>query len=1070
MQQVSAELNGFATYSVHVTHRPGAAATDARVELPREAGERLREGAATLRLSDQRTTLTLSSLSIRSISIEADVARVTLSDRRSEWHAPAVDLDGVESLGEAVALILRALGESPSLASLKRRSESLLLQHGVHANAQAQLEALLMQHGQSCIIDVRGKLRAIPLDTRLPRRASYIERDENALTSPGKVTVIGGPLLRESVLESSWVSACENESGAYVALNELLADWSVSPTALASGVLIPEGVAPLVAAATPEEEAIRTKLLEAHAWKSWLWEDDERFVAARVSVDGEVMPPLIEHDGYRALDRNLTSLADPYASPSSPEPVAAGFALDPDRKLIRFDQPTGVLNSVAPPVHDTRLEGRSLDAPPNLRVTVSRVIAASMEVMRVGMRSRGASRLVVQRGELLGIQGANAQGTRPDNANELRERARDIARRVKRATPIKLARALIAGACEATPQLGGRVEWRADAQGLVTEIIPDDNAFKLIGDAFSTPALDLPVRFEAPRASSKIRTQINAYTHGPIVMRASGTADPAEACVGAEVDSFDAASNALSITNLAPLRTPFHLANANPSEAGGWFFAAPVRQTSAGIELLEDASSETTDFDPQTATALNEATLPEGCDGLLVRALDGSTQLVLFDQPLIAQHRGNSIADYSVEVRDIDGDELDAIRRGGLQFSLVLSLSPVHQASGVGGTATERGWVPALNLKDLNSGSTEDFMRAGRGLFAETGGLHLGRLAHLPLQAGPIMADASNCTKHRYAQLTTAEGTHIECAGHISTEGFFKVPGSEFFDGPIAFTQEETQALVPIGTQYRAEIRFNPGIPHEWNNTNPMGKWVVVYNMPFTDLETPPEWQPHEDQVAAWSKNQAGPSFDWAPPPSGGPPEEAIEYPGITIKAVGYAPETDGVPDASAGGGIFFLPGELDLMSGSPWTHAGPNRSVLLHPSLGLAFGLPRFDGDGSPISGAQIKLDESGELCITPLDASGDVDEAATVHVEAQLHASGNVSSAALELAGQEANPGETPAATLWVDDDAGDLHFGDGVVLTRSASGPPEVSGSRDGNAALASLLTALDSLGIITDSTVA
>lgn len=1068
--RITAELNGIACYSAHVSHRAGTAPSTARVMLPLTDAERIRKTRATLRLSDGRTTLTIRSLIVRSVSMGDEYATVLLSDRRADWRSSAPDINSLDSLNQAVRVLLGSLDEGASLARLKRGSDTPIAINTSGLNAAQVLERLLIAHGQTLVLDPQDRLRAIELAPGLPRRASFISKQSDALEAPGAIEVLGGPLLRDATLESSWQQACMDENGELQPLADLLTDWSVAANDLAAAALIPDGIAQIVSAPTPEEEAQRIALLTQHAWRTWRWDGDEQFIAARASESGELTPPLLQHDGYRAQDRNVANLVDPYASPASPERVNIGFAIDGLSKTLHFAQPTGVLNAVTPPVHDTRLEGRTLDAAPTLQLKVAQVVSAASPLLKLRTRSRSEGTLRIQRGELLGLQDENGNNSRPDNLDELRSSARVIARAVKRALPAKFAEAEMAGVYDLYPQLAGEVIWRADQRGLITQVKASADAFARIAEAFTTRAPELPMRFDAGANEQLPRTHINAYTKGPLILRTSGNADESESYVAAEADDINASTNALSLDKLAPLRTPFHVAHTNSDQAGGWFFAAPVRKTASGFALLDDASNENADFAAITADALNGGELPEGCDGLLVQGMDGATQLVLFDRPLIAQHRGNSLTDYSVEVRDVDGDELDAIKRGGLHFSLMVCLSPEHLAQGVGGTASNPGWVPALNLKDLNSGTPEDFMRAGRGLFAETGGLNLGRLAHLPLQGGPIMADSQTCTKHRYGTASSPDGTYIETAGHIATDAFFKVRGSEHFDGPIAFTEADANALVPSGTRYRAQIMFNPGLPHTWNNSAPMGKWIIVYTMPFTDLDTPPDWQPEEDHVATWSKNQAGPSFDWAPPPSTGAPEEAIAFPGITVKAVGYAPETDDVPDASEGGGLFFIPGELDLKSGAPWAHSGPDRSVVLHPSLGLAFGLPSLDGDGAPHSGAVLHLDSNGELCIKPVDASGDTDSSKGISVKGSISADGVASVAALELTSAESNPGETPASTLWQESESGALSFGDQVVLTRNASGAPEVTGSRAGNAALASLLSALDGLGVIQDSTVA
>lgn len=140
--------------------------------------------------------------------------------------------------------------------------------------------------------------------------------------------------------------------------------------------------------------------------------------------------------------------------------------------------------------------------------------------------------------------------------------------------------------------------------------------------------------------------------------------------------------------------------------------------------------------------------------GITLTAIEeGGAQQDLFiyggHQDIVADHR--NVARWSRQVTDSDPvgknkhAHADQRRRGGIQFPFFVNMSPSHRREGVGGTDCDRGWTPTLNFKDFaEANPPEAFELAGRGLFTEQQhGQHLGRLANLPLQSGPIMADAA---------------------------------------------------------------------------------------------------------------------------------------------------------------------------------------------------------------------------------------------------------------------------------------------------------------------------------------
>ncbi|MCK6440147.1 MAG: hypothetical protein L6Q71_08105, partial [Planctomycetes bacterium] len=964
---VTATLNGRPCIEAELHHRAGAKPSTATVIMRADDGEQVARGPATLVLGDGASRVEFTSLDVTSVQTDAGIARVILADRRRGWNARVSGERKDKTLGQLVAELTKSLGERSGIANLARASETAAAQRWDDALASNAIEALLAQFGQSLVVAPDGTLAAVSNDAISLDDLPVISCEVAEVTTPG-VRVMAPRVLQEAEITGEWEPVCEDESGALRPLAELLTAWGISDADVRKACLFDGGLRKLVGDAT------KAALLERFAYRCYRIPEAERdklpLVAKRLNADNKLIAERVEHTGFRLKGRDVPALDDPYET-QTPLTPAAGYVFDGVAGTVLFDHVVGHLEPARPPVHDTRLEGRTLKEAPEIKLTASYRSGPALEVLR--RNGEGNGDIQVYRGELQGLRKANQTSSTPVNQTKLANDAAFVHERFLRALPTQKLSAKIAGAYTVGPAPYGEVLIRCnDSDGLITEIIPPHDPVRLLADAFATPPDALPSVSAAIGEEPPVTKHANAYHTGPLVLRVDRGVNESEAFIAARAKKVDPKDGHLTLDQLGPLREPFHLPNIAATKAGGWFLAAPIRVTDDGVRLLSDSETIAKDFDAIDTQSLGEGKVPHGTDGLLLQGLDGETYLALYDRPLVAQHRGNDVADYSVEVREIDGDELDAIKRGGTHFPLVVSLSYSHMQAGVGGTQASPGWAPTLNFKDYQTGTKRDFQLAGRGLFTEQRGLHLGRLAHLPLQGGPVMADAARCTKHRYGVAAGPDGMYYESAGHISTEAFFKVPGDETFDAPFSFSKELTSVGAGQGVEFQAEIKLHAEMQHAWNKRTVPHRWVITYRWPVYD-SVPPVWTPREDPPYVMEKNLAAPSCDFVPPPSTGEPPYAIPMPEPTINMTGYAPELKpGVPDPSLGGGCVYFPSDVHLKDGAPWASGGPTRYVVLHPKVGLGFGLPSLSGDGGSVSGVRMGLDGNDALFIQPVDASG--------------------------------------------------------------------------------------------------
>ncbi len=1034
--QIIATLSEVPCIAVRVTLRTGATASSALVTMRTSDADQLPAGPLALYLSDGATNETIKSFAVVGVSRQpGGIALVRLADRRGNWGARVTaTLSGV-SLAAAVARLLGLLGESTSLPGLVGGSRVIGTMRLVDQPVATALEALLARYGQGYWIGPDGKLEAISVEPLELQHPLLISHSPSSAPRPSWIRVVAPARTEAITVGGPATPVCRDLDGNWRSLSELASEWGINQSELRRAVLVPGGVRKLAG------DSPHAALLEQHAWRSYALHESARSHLPFLATGPSGESPKLMHTGFRPrYDADLAT-DDPFDTSTDLRPESAPFELDGVAGVVTFSQVTAELEAGDSPA----LESRMVLGPPSVQISAMRRTAASAVLFTVSTGPGGdGSTVTISRGDLVG------DTSDPVSNARLRRLASDAAAAARKAIPERTLRAVLAGAHLPQPAVGATIRMRADADhGLTTRITAPQAPTTRVLRAFAEPEV-APIHVASIPGSDSPPppAPVTALRTGPVILRGPD----GSAFAFAECTDIDAATGGMEVTKPAPMAGPFYLTSSGAT-AGHWAVAVPVRVIASGgsVRLLSDHATTDTDHQAVAAEAVGGTSpLPIGTDGLLVQGMDGQTMLLLPDRPLIAQNRGNE--GYSTEVREIDGDQLDADRRGPLQFPIVLALSSEHAAAGVGGTDSQRGWVPMLNLKDFTTATPEDWARAGRGLFADESGYSIGKLANRPLNGGPILTDADNCTKHRYGQVTVGTETFTECAGHLSTEAFFKLTGSDEFDGPIDFIPEKTTVEIGSGEEYQAEIKFKDELLHSWNGEIREGKWVVTYRIPIMSSPPGEEWPPDDDPRMTAPRGLTAPGHHWAPPagdPSSPPPEEEPEGPvmvpwrGETISSVGYAPlDGEGYPDPALGGGVYFMPAGMRLSDGAPWDYAGQQYWITLHPGVGLALGKPNYSDDATtPSGGFRLQLDSAQDLIVSAVADDGTGAPERSLVLDAGLDTRQNAIVA-----------GEDKA-----------LAFFGGEPVSK-----PTVSGGTDGNEALISLIEALSSLGLISNET--
>lgn len=1000
MNPITATLNDCPLLNILIRLRRGAAASEFSATMPRAAAPAPGESVQ-LTLSEGGLTRTFSQFRVsRVMDLGGGLREVHGEDLRADWSRRAVQRSFNVPAGDGTRLESGSLdgGQPWTCARLLDRlfeaaqagPELLAAPATLFVNIQiaagTPLNEAVAQSLEACglalVLHDDGSLEACAETGFEPDAARLMEQRES---SPMEYdSVIGGPALELREI-SHWQAVLPGDGspefaqGEFYPLEEVLAAWGIAEPLARQACLSDAGFEQLLGATSPNAAA-RLALLKRHAFKAF-----------RATADSELpWLPLsgVATGGFTAARllarRSVPRSSGPYDfreklfadSGWAEEP--AGWECDCERGLVFVQEPPYLLEEAAGDPHDPTRQARRLKGPPLLRLTVA--VAGNRPPFALGSGTRPllAPHLVA----LHDLEGRRV------NEPALSEAAGALLASVHASGS---AQYRFAGLTATRPNMSiSEVDIEAGAGGLTTRV------------TLEPPPASATRRPERSRASgqavaplpSGLHAPQNAYRAGPLILRAGGATPESESYLAAEALHRDARSGALELSHLGPLAHAFHAASQDPALAGRWFFVAGVEATEGGRVRILAQSGQDPRHDELEPRPLSEVrgSIPRGMKGLLI-SLGGELRLADCG-PLVSDSRGSLSPPASNLVADLEGERLSARRAGPLHFLSVLALSPTHQREGAGGSPQgPAGWVPALNFRDE---ATSARARNGRGLFAEGDGRSLGRLcAHD--QGGPLLADARRCVKHRFGEALADDGLYSEASGHLSTQAFFKVPGSELFDAPLAFVPQRFEGGVPPWPPYEAQLKYDFDGRHPWNNQIKEGLWRIQYRLPFSPT-VPPTWQPPVEppappleeppvkpppaavclpypsvQPMVGHNEVWAPSFDWVPPPSHPEAVGEVEYPGPALKSTGWAGESLGVPRTSLGGGALLLPPWRSLAQAQ---HDGGRRDSFfaLHPEVTFAFGFPGHEGAaaGRVRSGWQLWQRPDSDLQLQALDATG--------------------------------------------------------------------------------------------------
>ncbi|MCC6464174.1 MAG: hypothetical protein IT463_02405, partial [Planctomycetes bacterium] len=798
------------------------------------------------------------------------------------------------------------------------------------------------------------------------------------------VVTSGAPL--ELLDIGNWEPVLPGDGSAQLAAGELhplaqvLQAWGIQEHDARQACLSEGGFERLLPATAP---AARLALLRRHAFRLFRAPAEARAKLPWVPVGGlgaggELLPPRLELRTTRPAGiAPAHAQADAWQD-SGAQPAEAGFELDVRRGVLALEAPPFLLAAPAGGSDDPTVQARRLEGNPTLLLRV----AVRSDRPPLQWRFSGAEPAVhVDAPHLVPVLEAGEPAAL--NASTLAACAGELAAQVPDHDRREIVVAgvlswLAGGAVES-------IELQAGPGGLTTRV--------LVSPA-PLPATALPPQAAegVSRAVSSLprslHQPVNAFRVGPLVVRASGNTPEGESALAAEAVARDPRTSSLELRNLGPLAFPFFAASQEPARHGRWFFVAGAEADANGrVRVLGPDERHA----PLQAEPLQPARrrLPAGMRGLLVSLGDEPQWADI--GPLVAHARGTQPGSASSLVHDLRDNRLSGDRCGGLQLLTVLAYSPAHAAERAGGP----GWAPVLNLREGDTANPEVL---GRGLFAEGDGRSLGRLT-AALQGGPVLADAASCEKHRFGQAGADDGLYTECSGHLSTEGFFKVPGDPVHDAPLLFDPQPFTGAVPPWTPYEARIRYDAGSTHPWNRTRRPGLWRIQYRVPFLP-EVPPTWRPRINppieppaeppeapppvyptmilpegagRPAVSEHELWAPSHDWVPAPSNREQERDLPFPGPSITSEGWAGELAGLPEVALGGGCIYLPPRRALPQAQD--DGGARQTFLaLHPEVLLAFGHPGHQGaaSGRVHSGWQLGLSvEGGHLEVHATDST---------------------------------------------------------------------------------------------------
>ena len=925
------------------------------------------------------------------------------------WEPASINGDSPWGLAAAISKLFQAAGlDAPAISGPVDGAVPLNLRFSGTPLNQA-LQASLAGLGLGLSVSDSGEIAALAVGQAAFRADArrLMEMREEAAPAAGRIQVLGGQPVEILNIESGWECVSVGDGSAafsdnqFYPLSELLDAWGVSPSQARKACLSDGGFERLLAQ-TGNHAGARLSSLKRYAFRAfrapaaalshlpWL-------PVGSVAADGTLHGPVLR------LNRSVAAGAAPDVlnassfSNSGMQPTGLPFEVETQHGIVILEEPPFELEDASGGDHDPTLQDRRLKGDPKLALQIA--VSGKRPAMRFEFPGQDSGHNVsIHAPQLIAVYDANGTWL---NEAALRKAAAALAQDVLDVPSRYLKCAGLVDVSAGGPI--SHVAMDASERGLITTI-EESGAHTPATRDVKPDRARVTGRAVAPMPSG-LHQPINAYRAGPLIVRTGDNVPETEGYLAVEASRRDAKTRALELGKLGPLAHAFHLPSTDPALAGRWFFVAGVEVVEgARLRVLGKDSTPEARHDPVAIDELAQTrkAWPRGMRGLLVSLGDGPK---LIDAgPLVSDGRGSTKGAASNYVTDLEGDKLSAQRRGALHFLTVLAYSPAHAREG-------NSWVPALNFRDERTSSSP---RNGRGLFAEKDGKSLGRLTASD-QGGPILGDARHCSKHRFGAALASDGQYLESSGHLSTESFFKVPGQDVFDAPLAFNQSAFAGGVPPWPPYEAQIKYDLDGKHTWNGALREGLWRIQYRVPFSHM-IPPTWVPpvrppaappvdgppeEEKPVAhqcvpypsvqpAVSEYELwAPSHDWVPVPSAGEVLSAITFPGPALKSAGWAGENAGVPDFSLGGGALLLAplrglAQAQSDSGSRQTY------FALHPEVSLAFGFPKHAGVGAGRvhSGWQVTLDGNSDLQCLPLDA-----DAATLLNKARgLHVTGHL------------------------------------------------------------------------------
>ena len=1021
-EHVRATLNSETALEVHVELHRGGHASRFEAVLPPSA--EVVAGPAELEIADGETRRRFLQFEVDVIQTTGD-GRVTVSgsDLRRDWQR---QVDPPKHGLSAKAFVERLFQSCGLESQAPRLPGGLPPAPPVDgATLGTVFENLLSAYGLTCTVNDMGELLITPSDVAIVFDESrLIDSTSGAIETPSQVEVVGGAAL-ELIEITDWEAVLPIK-GELKCLDEVLADWGVDIADARQGCLSDGGFEQLLPKTGPEA-AERLATLKRFAYHLFRATDETRewIPVGGVTDTGVLSAPslvatIARANGVAPHHPNERALQDGKSR------IVEEFELDADAGTVYLPRPPYRLLPDSP--DDPTFQARHLVGEPRIALTIAKPADREAFSMLVPGDGTGES-ITLQAAHLVALY--DVEGNLLNHAT-LRAEAQALAAgllrdQIRRELTIAgTASALATGMCEQV-----RIECTRD--GLVS---------RLSESPVPTPRFAAPVPANgftgqpAGPAPSGLYQPINAYRAGPLVLRTSGETPEGEAVVAMEAAHRDRQTGALTLNDPGPLAFSFFLSSTEPAKFGRWFFVSGVEVATGGRLRVLAPDDRHAEIPPRQFFEARHV-LPSGMRGLIVGL--GADPEFVDTGPLISDIRGRNPGASSSLVYDLDASDLSARKRGGFQFLSALALSPAHRDEGT----RDKGWVPALNLREGETGNPEAL---GRGLFAEGRGHDLGRLT-AKFQGGPILSDGAACRKHLYGTASDDDGLYRETAGHISTDAFFKVPGDAIHDAPVKFYAELFDGAVPAWRPYEAQIKYDANEQHDWNRTKREGRWKIQYRVPFLP-EIPPTWDPpigppndppvddppkihvpvpsyvpYDIRPAISEYELWAPSHDWVPAPSDRTGGETA-FPGPSIKAQGWAAEVDGVPDPTAGGGCIYLPPGVAMPNAQ--TDGGTRQTFLaLHPEVALALGHPDF-GNGRIHSGWAIQLaGSSGNLELLPRDT----DSATPGGTARGVHITGH-----LAVGPDGANFDDTQALRLGEEDDEG-IAFGEDVQLYRDA-----------------------------------